>query len=440
VSHIAVLIALLTGVPEARASDPVGVHVFGRLNKSVVAVGEPFVYEVEVYGIVADAKEAAEFRAEFEHAFMPADVEGLRLSRVDAGEAAIDRSMREYLVTRVTRRFVFRTDIEGVVPIPALSFEWAGRRYRLRENAVTAYRTSASFHEAARGIVPVFVARKDASRHRTYHRTGSGFFIRDDALVTSLHVVADARSVQILLPDGSRLESRSIWSIDPVRDVVVLHVDPSRTRSAGIKPLVLAGSGPYSPAGHGDVSDVVFTYGWPGGVRHSTAGLAYRSARLGFDRTWVSGNGVRPGDSGGPLLNASGEVIGVITLGSSGDPGADILREDVCIANDPRPAIAQMSLALGTRSMKSVFLQEGFRDRPYVQAFRLMAMISRSERFDRSLSDALTSFESAISERKSDPGLHFMRGIVYRMLGTEDEANASFADVLRIFDGFFPAA
>ncbi|MDX1740755.1 MAG: trypsin-like peptidase domain-containing protein, partial [Rhodothermales bacterium] len=344
------------------------------------------------------------------------------------------------LVARITRRFVFRADAEGVISIPTPKLYWAGRRQAPVASSVTAYRTTDSFHEVARGIVPIFVERKDAYRQRTFQRTGSGFFIRHDALVTSFHVVAEANRVHVLLPDGTRIESRDIWSVDPIRDVVVLHVDPNKVRAAGIVPLALAGGGLPPKSGDETVSEVVFTYGWPGGIRRSTAGRSFRSARLGYDRMWISSNGVRPGDSGGPLLNAAGEVIGVVTLGTTNDSSPETLQEDVCIANDPRPAIAQMSLALGTRSMKSMFRQKGFRNRPYVQAFRLMAMITRNEMFDEGLRDALSTFESAIAERRQDPGLHFMRGILYRMLGTDDEANASFTDVLQIFDGFFPAS
>ena len=434
------MLSLLAIMADARAAEPGQVHLFARLNKPVVAVGEPFVYEVEAYGIVEDAVAVDEFKAAFDYVSPHPDLGTLKLVRIEPTVASFEPSEGGTVVARLSRRFVFKTASDGVAALPELSLEWDGRRYRTAAAAVTAYRTSDSFHAAAQAIVPIVVERKDAARRKSYHRTGTGFFIRNDALITSFHVVAEARSVDILLPDGSRVKSRQIWSIDPIRDVVVLHVDPVRTAAAGITPLSLAESGPQAVGDAGDVSDVVFTYGWPGGVRRSTAGVSYHSARLGFDRMWISSNGVRPGDSGGPLLTASGAVIGVVTLGTAGDPGPDVLREDVCIANDPRPAIAQMSLALGTRSMKSVFRQDGFRDRPYVQAFRLMAMITRSERFDEGLRDALSSFESAISERRLDPGLHFMRGILYRMLGTDHEANASFADVLEIYDDFFPAS
>lgn len=434
------LVAVLTAGVAGATSPGDGVHLFGRLNKVVVAIGEPFVYEVQAYALINGTEYARDFKAAFD-AMSVGDVpESLLAIRMESSEVSVESLRSGQRVVRVTKRLVFRTAVEGLVGIPGITINWEGTPHRLAERSVTAYRTGDRFHKSAMAIVPVFVERTDLVRKKTYQRTGSGFFIRHDALVTSFHVVADARRLQVLLPDGSRVETGRVWSIDPIRDVAILHVDPERVRSAGVEPLRLAGDvttvSERAPADLG----VAFTYGWPGGVRRSTAGVSYRTARLGFDRAWISSNGVRPGDSGGPLLDASGDVVGVITLGTTGDSGPDVLQEDVCISNDPRPAIAQMSLALGTRSMKSVFRQPGFRDRPYVQAFRLLAMISRSERFDNSLRDALKSFESAVETRRADPGLHFMRGILYRMLGTEHEANASFSDVLEIFDGFFPAS
>jgi S1-C subfamily serine protease len=435
-----ILAVVLAAAFSAEPSNETNVHLYGRLNKSVVAVGEPFVFQVEAYALVAGEDEAEGFRRAFDGLSMAPAPGALRVVRREETVVSVEVDRNGQHVARASLRIVFRAGDAGSIVIPTLFVDWAGKRLRLPSRTVAAYRISESFHRAGNAIVPVFVERKDEARQLTYKRTGSAFFIRHDALVTSYHVVADARRVNVLLPDGSSLESKRIWGIDPIRDVVVLHVDPERVRAAGIRPLELTEDISRMGAPESAQAKVVLTNGWPGGVRRSTAGVAYSSARLGFDRTWISSNGVRPGDSGGPLMNEFGEVIGVITLGTKTSEGPDVLQEDVCVANDPRPAIGQMNLALGTRSMRSVFGQPGFRERPYVQAFRLLAMISLRERFDESLREALASFESAVEQREADPGLHFMRGILYRMLGTDQEANTSFSEVIKLFEGFFPAS
>ncbi|MDX1741323.1 MAG: S1C family serine protease, partial [Rhodothermales bacterium] len=262
-------------------------QMFGRLNKSVVSVGEPFVYEIEVYATVDGALQADALREAVDSITLPVGADPLRLVRIEPVEASMEPALDGMLVARITRRFVFRADAEGVISIPTPKLDWAGRRRAPVASTITAYRTADSFHDVARGIVPIFVERKDAFRQRTFHRTGSGFFIRHDALVTSFHVVAEADRVHVLLPDGTRIESRDMWSVDPIRDVVVLHVDPNKVRAAGIDPLALAGGGMPPKTGDDTVSEVVFTYGWPGGIRRSTAGKSFHSARLGYDRMWI---------------------------------------------------------------------------------------------------------------------------------------------------------
>ena len=431
-------IAIAGATSGATASDDDSIQVVAALNKQVVAVGEPFIVDVELYAVLETKAEAYRVRHAFQESGfgeLPATLELVRAEPVDI---AFPPSRAGSFVTRLTRRFVFRTAAEGRLEVPPALVSIGRTTYQARPRTIHSYWPTAELHAAARSIVPIFAERTDPLTRRRIRRNGTGFFISRDALVTSYHVVADARKVHILLPDGQRLGTDKVWSVDPIRDIVVLHVDPLPVIVAGIKPLALSSlsvdADPFVSVG-----PAVFTNGWPGGLRRSTAGIRFDGARLGYDRAWVSSNSVGPGDSGGPLLNRMGEVIGVVTLGSMADSSPDVLREDMCIANDPRPAIGSMNVTLGPLEMKSVFRQEGFRQRPYVQAFRLLAMITRAERFDETLRGQLSDFETAMAVRSADPGLHFMRGVLYRMLGTPSEANSSFAQVLDLFEEYFPA-
>ena len=141
--------------------------------------------------------------------------------------------------------------------------------------------------------------------------TGSGFFVdREGRIVTSNHVVDSARTVRVRLHDGRTLEATKLGN-SPADDLALLQVDPAEV--SGIDPLPLADSLEVVPG------QMAVAIGSP--FRN------FNSVTVGV----VSGRGRAPvsaidrpipdmiqtdaplnsGNSGGPLLNSSGEVIGV---------------------------------------------------------------------------------------------------------------------------------
>jgi len=140
---------------------------------------------------------------------------------------------------------------------------------------------------------------------------GSGVVVNEDGdILTSLHVVADAAEIEVIFADGSRANAEII-NTDPENDIAVLH---PKTPPELIVPAVLA-----SPSNM-RVGDETFAVGNPLGL----AGSMSAGVISGFNRSLpMNENGqqlegliqfdaaVNPGNSGGPLLNSSGEVIGV---------------------------------------------------------------------------------------------------------------------------------
>ncbi|MFL5787827.1 MAG: S1C family serine protease [Flavisolibacter sp.] len=140
--------------------------------------------------------------------------------------------------------------------------------------------------------------------------SGSGFIISTDGFLISNHHVADkASSLSITLHDGSVLQADFRGS-DPSTDIAVLKID-----GRNLKALGFADSDSLVPG------QIAIAIGNPYGLQHTvTAGVVSavgRSLRAGngrlIDDVIQTDAALNPGNSGGPLLNSEGLVIGVNT-------------------------------------------------------------------------------------------------------------------------------
>jgi S1-C subfamily serine protease len=146
---------------------------------------------------------------------------------------------------------------------------------------------------------------------------GSGFlFDQEGHIITNKHVVGDAKIVDVTFTNGDRLRA-NVTAVDPYIDIGVLKVIEAQNNTipqTELNPLRLGNSSAVL------VGDQVIAIGNPYGLAGTmTTGIVSQTGRLvpaprvGFSSPDVvqTDAAVNPGNSGGPLLNLQGQVVGV---------------------------------------------------------------------------------------------------------------------------------
>ncbi|MDD9909247.1 MAG: Do family serine endopeptidase [Ahrensia sp.] len=145
-------------------------------------------------------------------------------------------------------------------------------------------------------------------RNRRAQSLGSGFVIDPSGIViTNNHVIADADEIRVEFTDGSELTAEVIGT-DPKTDIAVLKVDSE-------KPLQAV---PFGRSASARVGDWVMAIGNPFGQGSSVSlgivSAINRDIRSGpYDAFIQTDAAINRGNSGGPLFNMDGEVIGINT-------------------------------------------------------------------------------------------------------------------------------
>jgi len=194
-------------------------------------------------------------------------------------------------------------------PVPAGSPEATGG-----EPAASPAAAPAAQPAAARSDADVFKQASPAlATVACPGRLGSGFFVGPDRLLTNAHVTCGARSeVTVKLPRGRELIGRVV-SIDEWLDYAVVDVVGAQIREpipAGDSTALEPGQ-PVLLLGNPMGLEATLHEGRVSAVARNLQGVAH--VQLNAD--------VNPGNSGGPLLDLSGRVVGIVTLGWAGAGG-----------------------------------------------------------------------------------------------------------------------
>lgn len=169
---------------------------------------------------------------------------------------------------------------------------------------------SVTVYDAIRGPFVVVQATRGGGGPGDRSGLGSGVIVNAQGdILTSLHVVQDSASIKVSFSDGSDSPA-TVKSSDPDHDIAVLT--PAKLPEV-VVPAVLGGGA--------RIGEEAFAVGNPLGLVGSlSAGVI-----SGLNRSFPLDNGrtlsgmiqfdaaVNPGNSGGPLLNRAGQVIGIVT-------------------------------------------------------------------------------------------------------------------------------
>lgn len=135
---------------------------------------------------------------------------------------------------------------------------------------------------------------------------GSGFVVEDGIIATNFHVIGEGRPITVQLPDGSKVDATSVHATDRKNDLALIRI-PKK----GLPTL---------PLGNSDLlrdGQPIVALGHPRGLEHSVVAgvLSGRRDVEGMKMLQVA-IPIEQGNSGGPVLDAKGNVVGVVTMKS----------------------------------------------------------------------------------------------------------------------------
>lgn len=217
--------------------------------------------------------------------------------------------------TDVVSASPFWRETGGEAPVPAALGTWVETARAARPAVVNVSTTQADASPRVDDFFRRFFEGPPPRGPRDRQSLGSGFIASPDGfIVTNFHVVRGAAQIVVRLTDHRELEARMVGS-DPRTDIALLRVDATDLPTL-----------PFGDSDRLEVGEPVMAIGNPFGLEQTvTTGIVSAKERVigagPYDDFIQTDASVNPGNSGGPLVDAHGAVVGINTAIVSGTGG-----------------------------------------------------------------------------------------------------------------------
>lgn len=151
-----------------------------------------------------------------------------------------------------------------------------------------------------------------AYKHETAKSLGSGALVsKEGRILTAAHVVDKATSIEVIFADGTKTSGHVVW-VEPLIDLAMIQAGEV---ADDVTPLKLAKSNDYQ------IGEQLMVIGAPFGVSHSLSvgylsgirdGVAIPGRKL-VPRLLQTDASINQGNSGGPMFNLNGEIVGIVS-------------------------------------------------------------------------------------------------------------------------------
>ena len=256
--------------------------------------------------------------------------------------------------------------------------------------------------ELVKRIKPSSVAVETFDNKGNTVSRGSGFFIAPDRIVTNRHVIERSARVEIHLIDGKKFVVKGVLAVDGEGDLALLQVDVPRHLAL---PLPIVRAVPQE-------GESIVVVGNPFGLEGSVSNGIVSAVReiSGYGRIIQITAPISPGSSGSPVVNMSGQVIGIASLQAAEGQSLNFAI--------PSERILQLKVTeLQTVSSLTAETQRSKRsaaERYYSQG---VAQLSRDD-----YSRAVGFFERAAELDSNYPEAWYQAGFSYGLLGRHQDA------------------